>query len=437
MISSNFSKTAIDKLGVRIRTNGGFKEACCQNDLQLLQDYRLSHKNSLKEVFNVLSMYSKSLQKGRLRIVSFRVKKIETIISKLKRLPKMRLVQMGDIAGCRCVLQNDKMVYELKNTLCKHFNVEEKKVNDRIKNPSEDGYKAIHLYVKPKNVNNPKIIEIQIRTLEQHNWSTFVEIIDVMYGIKIKEGDKSKPKLNKFLKLYSEVSSAELKDKLELIEIEKEHKIYSEMLEIFSPNLIKLREIWMNMEGYSTRDSFLIFEVNKSTKVSNVKVYQSFEEAENVYFSNFTNSETDILVTQLDVNNFNQLSIAYANYFLTNHSFQDTWHNLLNELIRELYEKKEYNKLKMVYKLYKYIVEEEHALFEKELMFIDKEYQPETSNISKVLKINKWITEQTQAHEDRMEEFKTLEKYIDIDELDAISVFFSSIWNKTIGKWIF
>ena len=71
-------------------------------------------------------------------------------------------------------------------SLINRFNLKPKDIRDRIKEPAEDGYRAIHVYIKP-DIEGAKKVEVQLRTLEQHHWSTLVEIVDVLYNTKIKE----------------------------------------------------------------------------------------------------------------------------------------------------------------------------------------------------------------------------------------------------------
>ena len=87
-------------------------------------------------------------------------------------------LRTGDIAGCRCIVDSLQDIYTIKEALEKRF--QKVKFEDYIENVPEndDGYRALHLYVKDEK--NEKSVEIQIRTKNQHNWATFVEIIDVI-----------------------------------------------------------------------------------------------------------------------------------------------------------------------------------------------------------------------------------------------------------------
>jgi len=132
-------------------------------------------------------MTIKKLNKAKLPIVTYRIKRLESIISKLKREPGRELDRMWDIDGwCRCILYSQSSVEKVYQDLKKKFNVRrEKNYNQDNK---YDGYSGIHLYIDEPE--NGKVIKIQLRTVKQHNWATLVEIIDLVYNKKIKEGEK-------------------------------------------------------------------------------------------------------------------------------------------------------------------------------------------------------------------------------------------------------
>jgi ppGpp synthetase/RelA/SpoT-type nucleotidyltranferase len=63
------------------------------------------------------------------------------------------------------------------------FNV--KYVNNYLVNAKEDGYRGYHLYVESP-IDRDKLIEIQLRTVTAHKWASLVEIIDILYNLKLK-----------------------------------------------------------------------------------------------------------------------------------------------------------------------------------------------------------------------------------------------------------
>jgi putative GTP pyrophosphokinase len=132
-------------------------------------------------------------------IVAQRLKRMPTIIDKLRRYPHMQLTTMQDIGGVRAVLSSIDDVYKLASeykikSRFAHELIDEK---DYIQNPrNEDGYRSLHLIYKYKNIQNPQYdglrIELQIRTKLQHTWATAVETMGTLLGqaLKSRQGDQ-------------------------------------------------------------------------------------------------------------------------------------------------------------------------------------------------------------------------------------------------------
>jgi len=144
-------------------------------------------------------------------IVAQRLKRMPTIIDKLRRYPAMQLTTMQDIGGLRAVLGSMSQVrklaaeYKKKGRLA-HELVDE---NDYIKSPrDEDGYRSHHLVYKYRNSRNPAYdglrVELQIRTRLQHTWATAVETMGTFLGqaLKSRQGDRE------WLEFFAITSSA-------------------------------------------------------------------------------------------------------------------------------------------------------------------------------------------------------------------------------------
>ena len=175
----------IERLGERI----GASATISPGDLDLLQQYRQSFQTPISQVFNYLLKAARKIDKD--CIVTYRIKRIDTIVEKLHRFHddpngKMKLSRMWDIAGCRCIIHSPdyvklyKLLQEIENEYGPNI-----KETDYVKWPKPSGYRSIHIYVKDKQTQKP--IEIQIRNIELHNWATLVEIVDLLYETKNKE----------------------------------------------------------------------------------------------------------------------------------------------------------------------------------------------------------------------------------------------------------
>lgn len=132
-------------------------------------------------------------------IVAQRLKRMPTIIDKLRRYPNMQLTTMQDIGGVRAVVESladvNRLAADYKNrSRFAHELVDER---DYIQYPrSEDGYRSLHLIYKYKNIRNAEYdglrLELQIRTKLQHTWATAVETMGTFLGqaLKSRQGDQ-------------------------------------------------------------------------------------------------------------------------------------------------------------------------------------------------------------------------------------------------------
>lgn len=147
-------------------------------------------------------------------IAAQRLKRMPTIIDKLKRYPTMQLTTMQDIGGVRAILNSVHDVRNLaneyreygKNKRFAHELIDE---HDYITEPrSEDGYRSVHLIYKYKNTQTPAYdglkLELQLRSKLQHVWATAVETMGTFLGqaLKSRQGDQE------WLDFFAIVSSA-------------------------------------------------------------------------------------------------------------------------------------------------------------------------------------------------------------------------------------
>ncbi len=189
------SKNQINKAGqILVKDNPTKEELIWARDLA--DRWRACHAYPIN-TFN--STLRDKLRDDSDHIVAQRLKRMPTIIDKLKRYPTMQLTTMQDIGGLRAVLGSVYDVYMLaeeyrKNTRFKHELIDEK---DYIhKSRSEDGYRSLHLIYKYKNKRNPAYdglrLELQIRTKLQHTWATAVETMGTFLGqaLKSRQGDQ-------------------------------------------------------------------------------------------------------------------------------------------------------------------------------------------------------------------------------------------------------
>jgi len=282
------TKGDIDRLGDKIR---GETPNISESILESLQDYRISYKESTNKIFNSLCSLSKKVNKN--AIVTYRLKRIESIVSKLKRLPDQKFSRMWDISGCRCIVDNDREVKKLEKLLQKKFNVRKRK--DYISDPKHNGYRSLHLYID--SAEKGKTIEVQLRNRLDHNWATLVEITDVIFDSQLKEYGRDK-KLEKFLFFLSKRKEISFKEKIFLAKILKEYNYIEELSRVFTRNYLKVRTRWLELEMYKTHKFFLI--ETKKDEIPKIDSFNGFYPAEKEYFKRYLrNNKSNIVLTHL------------------------------------------------------------------------------------------------------------------------------------------
>lgn len=311
-------RNTIHKLGKRIReTYGDGTGLVDEKDLEMLQEYRLSYRDDIAAVFKILYDISKRVDK--FSIVTYRVKRIKSIVEKLKRFPTAGLENFIDIAGCRCITAGNDSVYKIVKKLRNNTKLQIKQIKDYIQEPQPEGYQSVHLYVSLKD-SDKNAIEIQIRSRKQHDWATLVEISDVIVeGARLKEYNEPKDLLN-FHRILS-IPENNLDDSQRKIYFDTIRKYnYIDLLHgVFMQN-IALRYQWINTHSSALKNFYLIDSaVGKETII---KSYQTFQEAECAYFDRFKQDfNANLVLTQIPQVTFEQLSTAYSNYVLSTHNF--------------------------------------------------------------------------------------------------------------------
>lgn len=173
----------------------------------VLGKWRAMHNYPINTFQATLRHRLKTIDKEAL--VAQRLKRIPSIIVKLRRFPDMQLARMQDIGGLRAVVSTLKQVEALyhnyKKTYLQHELVGER---DYIARPKKSGYRSIHLVYRYKNNSAPKydglLLELQFRTRQQHAWATAVETM----GIFLDSALKSSEGPQEWLKFFSLTGSA-------------------------------------------------------------------------------------------------------------------------------------------------------------------------------------------------------------------------------------
>ncbi|HLO43339.1 MAG TPA: hypothetical protein VK175_03330 [Leadbetterella sp.] len=327
------SKLDIDKIGNEIRKMG---ISCDELVLENLQEYRISHKEAIANVFNILCGLSKKVHENKI-VNSYRLKRLNSIITKLERFDDMRLSRMWDIAGCRSIVRNNRDLHKLLKLLKENEEIEIKKEKDYINQPKEDGYKSHHLYVLDKKTN--KIVEIQLREQTHHNWATLVEISDLLFDAKLKEFNENK-ELLEFHKILSLEDQLDYHQRIYFFNIINKFKYFLKLSETFNKNYLTVREQW-NSSVEKKKNRYFLIESNRD-EFPKINAFLNYTNAEKEYFEIFkSRPNANIFLTKLSIPEYKWISLAYSNYILTFHSFFYKCLEILNELIKDSLNRRE------------------------------------------------------------------------------------------------
>lgn len=315
------------------------------DELELLQEFRTSFSQPLVDTFNGVRVLADKVDKS--SIIAFRLKRIGTILNKIEREPKMKLSRMGDIAGVRCIFNNESEVYKALKLIEAEFKVSGCP-RDYIESPKPLGYRGIHVYVKDEITN--RSIEIQLRTIKSHNWATLVEITDLLYDLRLKElGFESDKKFAKFHALMSSDKLLTKKETDEIYEVLNKRNFIFRLSKTFRKNNSEVKKQW---SADSSNNSFFLIEASKDD-VPKLRSFKTFEEAEMAYFEKYKEDDSaEIVLTSIRNANFRQISIAYANYILSYHTFINDIQPILKERAAEALENYDLIKFRKLFKTY-------------------------------------------------------------------------------------
>ncbi len=385
------NKSKIRKLGEGIKHQSGLLSPEC---LYMLEAYRVSYKDAVSYVYNRLYSFAQRVNEE--SIVAYRIKRIESIITKLHYRPEMMLDRMGDIAGCRCILNSEYELNKVLNLLKSNLIVTS--IKDRISTPKSSGYRSLHVFIK--NPEDEKIVEVQLRTKYHHNWATLVEITDLLYDERIKNGTP-RTELGRLHFLLSKQEDLSDCEREEIIRILQEYEYFEKLSSVFTSNYLLVREQWLNIESAKNHSFFLIEATTQG--IPKIDSYSTFVEAETEYFNRFNrNDSSNRVLTHLPRVTFKKISLAYSNYLLTYHRFVDDCLNILEQIIINAVSKNKYNDFRKYYEYYLFLSKKHIGNVRKEIEAINnagiidrkgKEWIREIKN-----EISKWNSKNMNLH---------------------------------------
>lgn len=320
-----YSRSQIIKAGKVMKDSADLPENI-EHATDVVDNWRAAHAYPL----HVIYMYLRRLAAERNDIiVAERLKRLDSIINKLKRQPTMSLWAMQDLGGCRFIVPTNEEVYLYANRMLssrvRHRHV---KTYDYISEPKKSGYRSLHLVFEffsdtTDIYNKNMLIEVQFRTHLQHIWATAVETMGLFtkQAIKAGQGDAD---VTRFFALVSSLFAIKegkpivpntIDDKDELISEIESLNAKCNFLDMLSA--IRVAVDHKNKYGKDQQGYYILI-LNYVTRRLSIKYFKASqnEEANEVYRQiESTRAESKIDAVLVRVSSFQALRTAYPNYF--------------------------------------------------------------------------------------------------------------------------
>lgn len=202
-----FARKVVDRAAALLVSGKELDHYTVDQAVFVIGNWRAAHAFPLNTFQMGLRRAAQKVLRGAL--IAQRLKRLPTMLDKLRRMPKTTLTRFQDIGGCRAVLTSLVQVLQVRDSYrrsrMKHKLVRER---DYIANPRSSGYRCIHLvyrYVgRDGSVYDGLQVEIQLRTRLQHAWATAVETVGTLLEQSLKSSEGSAD----WLRFFALVGSA-------------------------------------------------------------------------------------------------------------------------------------------------------------------------------------------------------------------------------------
>lgn len=325
----SYTKSSINNAGRAIRIEN-LDLVKHENAIKIIDNWRAAHAYPM----HVIYMHLRRMAEPNNYIVAERLKRLDSIVAKLKRQPTMALWNMQDLGGCRFIVSNVKEVYkfssEYKNSKKRHIYRDEL-CKDYIKYPKSDGYRGIHEvyeFYSDKNdkLNGKFLIEIQFRTQLQHLWATAVETMGVFMNQAIKSGQGTTD-IRRFFALVSSLFAIEegcptvpntpsdlpsIIAELRKLNNDNNFLLMLRAIQAVASNVVRVNQ------GKNQRGYYLLL-LNYEKRHLRIIYFQpsKIEEANKIYASIEKNKKSmNLNAVLVNVSSFKTLRVAYPNYFI-------------------------------------------------------------------------------------------------------------------------
>lgn len=319
-----YSRTKVINAGKTVKKTDATRSEM-DEALKVVDNWRAAHAFPLHIVY----MHLRRMAEERTDIiVAERLKRLDSIINKLKREATMNLWTMQDLGGCRFIVPTIEEVYkysgDFKTSRIRHLRRNE---IDYIQDPKVSGYRSLHLVYeyhsdKKEEYNRNHLIEIQFRTHLQHIWATAVETMGLFTKQAIKAG-KGSADVNRFFVLTSSLIAIKENTPIVPNTVDRTDDLVSEIKKIndkhnYLEKLSAIRVAVDSKESQLKKQGYYILVLNYNSRMLRIIYFKPSEskEASEVYQQiETTEAESKNDAVLVRVASFKQLRSAYPNYF--------------------------------------------------------------------------------------------------------------------------
>lgn len=294
--------------------------------LKVIDNWRASHAYPMQIIYyNLWRRFNRPNV-----VIAQRLKRLNSIVSKLEREPAMNLWTMQDLGGCRIVVPRiadiDTVLKGLKGSRVRY---KIKRENDYIQNPRDSGYRSYHLVYlyhsdKSDTYNRNMLIEVQIRTHLQHLWATALETMGIFTNQALKSSRGDEDTLY-FFKLISAIFAMQ-ENSAPVPGIDSDYESIAESLKRLERkhNYLATLDAFNAVVDYHQQTNlpqgggYFILELDYRRKWLAIDYYKKSEVEEATEdYNRIESSRTDhgIDAVLVSVDSFRALKSAYPNYF--------------------------------------------------------------------------------------------------------------------------
>ena len=326
-----YSRNKLNKAGEIVVANEDiFKVA---ESITLIDDWRALHQPVLDDLSEQIALI---LSDNDIPVAfsSKRLKRMTSIVDKLKHNPSMGLGGVQDIGGARFAFEDIPTLLSayqlLQETSLDRFSL--KTTYNYVQRPKESGYRSIHFVYKYHSDDEDKngmLVELQIRTRLQHDWATAVETAELISQspLKASVGDEQWQDYFKLVSAifarkekqatsanYANFTEADFCKQYNLVE--NEHK--------FTEQLSSLVGAVKIASEHSFNKGYVVVHIDYENHISRLRHFKAEDiEAANELYSKVESSinRGTGAVVLVSVSDMNELREAYPSYFLNANEF--------------------------------------------------------------------------------------------------------------------